>query len=72
MRWRGEGSEVDDYARLDLKLARNFQAGKSRGQLAFIVHNLTGAEYNEFRVPGGREGNLFDRRAYVQLSLELD
>lgn len=74
--WRGEGSEVDAYTRLDLKLARDFQlgAGGGQGQVAFIVQNLTGNEYNEFRVPGARDrnGNVFDRRAYVQMSLQFD
>jgi len=65
VRWRGEGSAVDDYTRLDLKLARNFHFGSGSGQLALIVHDLTNEEYNEFRIPGtyGRDGNVFDRRA---------
>ena len=74
VRWRGEGSEVDGYTRLDLKLAREFAMKGSQAEVALIVHNLTGEDYNEFRVPStyGREGNVFDRRAYVQLSIQLD
>lgn len=74
MRWRGEGSEVDDYTRLDLKLARDFRFGRGRGQLALIVHNLSGEEYFEFRDPdlSSRDGNVFERRAYLQLKLEFD
>ena len=74
MRWRGEGSEVEDYTRLDLKLARRFNLGDTRAELALLVHNLANSEYHEFRDPdlSSRDGNVFDRRAYLQLSLELD
>jgi len=74
VRWRGEGSEIDSYTRLDLKLARRFELGSAKGQLALIVHNLTDEEYNEFRDPDGssRDGNVFERRAYLQLGLEFD
>ena len=74
VRWRGEGDEVDHYTRLDLKLMRDFGFAGNSGQVALIVHNLTGDSYNEFRTPGGasRDGNIFDRRAYVQLSLQFD
>jgi pantothenate kinase len=74
VRWRGEGSEVDGYTRVDLKLARDFAIKGSQAQVALIVHNITGEDYNEFRVPStyGRDGNAFDRRAYVQLSIQFD
>jgi outer membrane receptor protein involved in Fe transport len=74
MRWRGEGSEVDDYTRVDLKLAHRLPLGPGRAEVALIVHNLTDEVYNEFRIPEetARDGNFFDRRAYLQLSLEFD
>jgi iron complex outermembrane receptor protein len=74
VRWRGEGSDVDAYTRLDLKLGRRFGLGGGDGELALIVHNLTGEEYDEFRSPTtfSRDGNVFDRRAYVQFDLEFD
>jgi len=73
-RWRGEGSEVDAYTRLDLKLARDVRLGGGEGQVGLIVQNLTGDEYDDFRVPGTykREGNVFDRRAYLQVRLQFD
>jgi len=71
--WRGAGSELDDYTRLDLKLTHDFGFGPNDGQVAIIVHNLTGNEYNEFRTPeDSGTGNVFDRRAYLQLSLTFD
>lgn len=74
MRWRGEGSKVEDYTRVDLKLARRFRFEGTRAQLALLVHNLGDSEYHEFRDPdfSSRQGNVFDRRAYLQLSVELD
>lgn len=74
VRWRGEGSEVESYTRVDLKLARNFGLAGNDGQIALIVHNLTDEAYHEFRDPdlNARDGNVFDRRAYVQLSLHFD
>ena len=74
VRWRGEGSEVDSYTRVDLKLARDFGLGDTEGQLALIVQNLMDDEYHEFRDPekNARDGNVFDRRVYLQLSLGFD
>jgi len=71
--WRGAGSFVDEYTRFDLKLVRDFGFGGNAGQLALIVQNLTDDEYNEFRTPADSgTGNVFDRRAYLQLSLQFD
>jgi len=71
--WRGAGSFVDEYTRLDLKLVRDFGFGGNSGQLALIVQNLMDDEYNEFRTPeDSGTGNVFDRRAYLQLSLQFD
>ncbi len=74
MRWRGEGSQVDDYTRVDLKLVRSFDLGDAKAQLALLVHNLADNRYHEFRDPAfsSRDGNVFDRRAYLQLSVEFD
>ena len=74
VRWRGEGSEVDSYTRVDLKLARDFGFADTEGQLALIVQNLMDDEYHEFRDPdkNARDGNIFDRRVYLQLSLGFD
>jgi iron complex outermembrane receptor protein len=74
MRWRGEGSQVEDYTRVDLKLARNLRLDRARAQLALLVHDLAGSGYHEFRDPdfSSRDGNRFDRRAYLQLSVEFD
>ena len=74
VRWRGEGSEVDSYTRVDLKLARDFGFADTEGQLALIVQNLMDDEYHEFRDPdkNARDGNTFDRRVYLQLSLGFD
>ena len=71
-RWLGEGGEVDAYTRLDAKLAKTIDWGGTRAELAFILQNLTGAAYNEFRPDFVFEkpGNVFDRRAFLQLSVQ--
>jgi len=72
--WLGDGSEVEHYTRLDLKLTRNFRLGDGDGQIALIVQNLEDDEYNEFRVPGthDRMGNVLGRRAYLQMSMQFN
>ena len=72
MRWLGEGGEVDAYTRLDAKLAKAVDWGGTRAELAFILQNLTGSRYNEFRPDFVFEkpGNVFDRRAFLQVSVQ--
>lgn len=72
--WEGEGSEVDSYTRFDLKVARRFGFAGNAGEIALIVHNLADDSYNEFRAPelSARDGNVFERRAYLQMSLNFD
>jgi iron complex outermembrane receptor protein len=71
MEWLGEGGEVDGYTRLDLKVAKGFELGKADAELSLIAQNLLDDEYYEFREEGysGRDGNLFERRVYVQFAL---
>jgi iron complex outermembrane receptor protein len=65
MRWRGLGDSMDAYTRVDLKLAKNWRAGRQRLATELIVQNLFDDAYSEFADP-----NRFDRRAYLQLRVE--
>lgn len=53
------GAFVDDYDRLDLRLAKKFFIGKSDGKLELIAHNVLDESYLSFR-----EFNQFERRIY--------
>ena len=66
MKWLGEGTRVDEYTRLDLRLSKGFHWGRNRGEIAFIAHNLLD-DYNEFE-----KTTVFESRYFLQASLELD
>jgi iron complex outermembrane receptor protein len=63
MLWLGSGGLVTSNDRLDLRLARNFRDTGIRGQLAIVIQNL-GPNSSSFDAE-----NVFDRRAFVTLSL---
>jgi iron complex outermembrane receptor protein len=65
MKWLGDGDRLGSQDRLDLRIARHFQAGATHNSLALVVQNALD-EYLEFR-----EENVFDTRAYVELTLGL-
>ena len=75
MHWLGEGRYVDAYTRLDLKVAKGFRLGGADAEVALIVQNLTDDPYYEFRPNAedvdAKPGNLFERRAFLQLRLQL-
>jgi iron complex outermembrane receptor protein len=72
MRWLGEGGKVDAYTRLDAKISKSIKLGDTQAALSFIVQNLTNDGYFEFRPNDVFEkaGNLFDRRFFLQVSLQ--
>jgi iron complex outermembrane receptor protein len=72
MRWLGEGGSVDAYTRVDAKLSKTIDWGGNQAQIAFILQNLTGDEYDEFRPDYvfEKRANVFERRAFLQLSMQ--
>jgi len=62
MTWLGEGTAVDAYQRLDLKLAKRWRAGDTNYEAALTLQNLL-QPYSEFRPE-----NAFDRRGFVTLN----
>ena len=66
MCWLGNGDCLDEYTRLDLRLAKGFRWGRNSGEIAFLAHNLLD-DYNEFV-----KTNLFESRYYLQARLDLD
>ncbi len=70
MEWLGEGSNVDGYTRLDLKVSKGFGFGKADAELSLIAQNLLDNEYYEFREGDeDRPGNLAERRVFLQLAV---
>ena len=67
-----EYTKVDAYTRLDANLVKGVDWGVTRAEFAFILQNLTGSRYNEFRPDFVFEkpGSVFDRRAFLQVSVQ--
>lgn len=59
-------ASVDDYFRVDLRLAKAFNDRGAHGQLELLVHGL-GGTYAEFT-----PRNRFEPRLYLRASLQLD
>lgn len=62
----GHSEPTDFFRRFDVRLAAAFQTGRSRGEVALTIQNLLNDTYVEFR-----DGNVFDRRSFLTLSLEF-
>lgn len=65
MKWMGDGDRLRAQDRLDLRVAKEIRSNGVRTSVAFVVQNAL-QEYMEFR-----DENVFDTRAYVELSLSL-
>jgi iron complex outermembrane receptor protein len=64
--WGGDGDSLPSYSRWDAKIAKDFPLGDYAGKLGLLVQNLLDDAYSEFR-----DENIFERRTYLQLSLQL-
>jgi len=65
MGWYGDG-RVDPYRRLDLRLAREFSVGATRGKIELIGQNLDG-EDREFSAD-----NRLGARVFLRFSMKMD
>lgn len=66
MKWEGDGDEVPEYVRWDTRITKAFPLRYGSGEISFIIQNLLDDEYVEFR-----EENIFERRGFVQLSMNF-
>lgn len=64
IRWIGEPAAVASSRRIDLRLEQGFDLAGLRGSLALVVQALNGS------VTDFRDGQSFERRGFVVLSLE--
>jgi iron complex outermembrane receptor protein len=65
MYWLGDGDFTEAFTRVDARLARRWELQGTSVELAAVGQNLGGERYEEFR-----DTNLFDRRAYLSLTLD--
>ena len=63
--WYIDGDMIDEYLRLDLRLAKDLRFGASKGRIELIGHGVADS-YNEFS-----RSNSFDPRFYARLSIDL-
>ncbi len=63
--WRGEGDQIPGYTRTDVRVARKFNLGRNRGELALVVQNLLD-ENHDFTFK-----SQLERRAFATFRLEL-
>lgn len=66
IKWLGDGDRLDAQDRLDLRLAKHFRYATTNNTVALVVQNALD-EYLEFR-----DENVFDTRAYIELTLGFD
>ena len=65
MEWRSDGDFVDNYNRVDGRIARRWKTGSTRMMLEGIVQNI-GEDYTSFRPE-----NTFETRAFARFSIQL-
>lgn len=63
MTWEGDGDPVPKYYRWDARISKVFPLWRGSGEISLVVQNFLDDAYLEFR-----EENVFERRAFVQLS----
>ncbi len=63
--WMGDGDQVGGHDRYDARIAKSFGWDDMKGEFAFIGQNLS-KSYIDFD-----ERNIFERREYLQLSLQF-
>ncbi|MHB8472307.1 MAG: TonB-dependent receptor plug domain-containing protein [Gammaproteobacteria bacterium] len=72
MEYLGSGNHTDIQQRIDARVAHTFKRGSDKLQVALVVQNPIGSYQDFWYTKNPAEPrNLFDRRAFVQLSYEL-
>ncbi len=71
MKWLDDGDEVQDFTRIDARLARRWKWQGHQLELSMVGQNLGGERYAEFResATDDQRSNLFDTRAYLGLEI---
>jgi iron complex outermembrane receptor protein len=65
MLWLDAQDTVDAYRRLDLRIARRFRFGETRGEFAVVVQNA-GDRYQDFN-----PDQYFDQRSFITFDMEF-
>jgi iron complex outermembrane receptor protein len=69
MEWPGEGDAVPNFSRLDLKFNKRVSVEKAKLDIALILQNLHGENYDFYHSDSDGEHNIWERRAYLQAKL---
>ncbi len=65
MAWYGDGDDMDEHTRVDLRLAKRFKGERHSGAIEILVHNI-GEEFEVFD-----RDYIFDTRYYLRASLQF-
>jgi iron complex outermembrane recepter protein len=63
--WIAWGGDIESYGRVDMRVARTFNIGRSSLKLELIGQNL-GGDYHEFS-----QNNLFETRTFVRATIQF-
>ncbi len=69
MTWYGEGDDVPEYKRVDLKLSKNFKFKPVEADLSLLIKNVNGDSYDFYNNSTYR--NVWQRSAYLQMDLQF-
>lgn len=65
IKWLEDGDKIPAYHRLDARLAKNFQLGQDKGEIALIAQNINNS-YQDFQIE-----NELRNRAYLELKIQF-
>jgi iron complex outermembrane receptor protein len=65
IRWDGDGNDIDAFHRVDMRLSKSLQIGKSNGEISLTLQNLLD-DYKEFKTT-----NNYDQHAMFALMLDF-
>jgi iron complex outermembrane receptor protein len=71
MNWLGEGDEVPSLHRWDLKFAQHFNRHDLKAEVALYLQNLGDQDTDFFEDEGSGKINIWDRRAFLQATLNF-
>ncbi|MEJ2611981.1 MAG: TonB-dependent receptor [Candidatus Thiodiazotropha sp.] len=69
MEWPGQGDEVPNFSRMDIKINKKISLQKSTLNFALILQNLHKENYDFYHNDAINEHNIWKKRAYLQATL---
>ncbi|MCU7843384.1 MAG: TonB-dependent receptor plug domain-containing protein [Candidatus Thiodiazotropha sp. (ex Monitilora ramsayi)] len=69
IRWYGEGDNIPEFKRLDVRLAKAFNLFRSDAEISLLVQNINNDSFDFFNTEPYI--NAWERKAYLQLEVEF-